>query len=304
MALSVRLPLALALSPLLVASCGARAGLDVGATVHGAGAESGAPDGAVPDSGSGQGGDAYTGVVSALVLRGSTGETYTAFADFQPAPPLRVGACPDGQACCCLHGTPLPFPTPPPDAAAVTLASAEDAATLATLMPSTTTFQGTWDLGEAWATHPGAYPDAMSEPWAPGAALRVSAAGGAVHPFSGTIHTSALLSGVTPPLGPSPLAVDRSQPLQVSWAPEGKSGEVVTLMLQQFTSAGVVTCYCGALDAAAKLTVDSGVLAEFGTDQLSARLRLERLLTSFASAGDATVTLVGEVAETGPITFF
>jgi hypothetical protein len=47
----------------------------------------------------------------------------------------------------------------------------------------------------------------------------------------------------------------------------------------------------------------TSLLGGFTTDQLSANVRLERLVTTTASSDDATVELVGQVALTAPLTF-
>jgi hypothetical protein len=166
-----------------------------------------------------------------------------------------------------------------------------------------TTLQGTWDLGAQWWAYPGVYPDADSGAWNPGDALRVSASGGEVAPFSGTLQTGALLSGVTPAIGTTPLVIDRTQDLQVSWTPEGRAGENVLLAVQQFTASGGLTCYCEAADPAGRVTVSATLLGQFDTQQPSGRIRVERLITSTAPCANATIDLVGEVSQTGDVSF-
>jgi hypothetical protein len=299
-----RLLFALVLASSLLVSCGGRAGLEVGSVSRGSGGEGTGSGGAGASSGGGGSDVIYTGVVAATLLQGGPTDTYDAFADFQSGPSLGVGVCPSGEiGCCCLLGIATPLPEQPPDAATLTLASGEGAGTLATLTPSASALQGTWDLGDAWATRPGDYPVVTSKPWSPGESLRVSATGGAVHAFSGTLETGALLSGVTPPIGPAPIDVDRTVPFEVSWAPEGKSNASVLLMLQQFRTEGVATCYCFVPDAASQMAMPASLLGNFTTDQLSANVRLERLVTTTASSDDATVELVGQVAQAAPLTF-
>jgi hypothetical protein len=175
------------------------------------------------------------------------------------------------------------------------------------LMPTPMDFQGTWDLGDAWATLPGDYPFETAGFWDPGEAMHVSATGGAVHAFSGTLQTGALLSGVTPSLpslsGPVSLVIDRTQPFHIAWDPEGLSDESVVLWLQQFRSDGSLTCWCSVPDTAAELTVDTSVLGQFDVQQLSAVIQLERLITRTVSSDDAIVALVGEVAKNDEIAF-
>jgi hypothetical protein len=125
-----------------------------------------------------------------------------------------------------------------------------------------------------------------------------------VHAFSGALRTPGLWSGVMQPIGPNAVAVDRSQDFVVSWTPEGQGGESVLLSLQQIRSNGIVTCFCHVPDAASAVSVDTSLLGLFGTEQLMGTIRLERLITSFASSDDATTALVGEVLETADATFY
>jgi hypothetical protein len=124
-----------------------------------------------------------------------------------------------------------------------------------------------------------------------------------VHPFVGTLRTPALWSGVMPPLGPTPVAVDRAQDFVVSWIPEGQSDESVLLDLDQFRSDTIVSCICTVPDASAQVTVDHSLLGLFGTEQLSGHIGLVRTITSTTSSGNATIDLAGEVGEAVDATF-
>jgi hypothetical protein len=168
---------------------------------------------------------------------------------------------------------------------------------------ATTTYQGTWDLGMPWFDYPGIYPAADGAEWNPGDALRVSATGGQVAPFSGTLQTGALLAGVSPAIGSTPLVIDRAADLEVSWTPEGRSHEDVFLLLQQFTQGGATTCTCLVPDSAASVTMSATLLGPFGTEQLSGRIRLERLIVSTALCDNAAIDLASEVVQTGDVTF-
>jgi hypothetical protein len=257
----------------------------------------------------------YAGVVVATIAQGGATNAYSVFADFAPGGPLGIGVCPDeapdAGSCCCFQGATVVPGFDTPTAGILTLTST-GGSTLATLAPGqtvveggseTTTYQGTWDLGTPWFDYPGIYADVNSGAWNPGDALQVRATGGQVAPFSGTLQTGALLAGVSPAIGSTPLVIDRADDLEVSWNPEGRSHEDVFLILQQFTRDGANTCTCLVPDSAASVTVSATLLGPFATEQLSAHLRLERLIISTAPCSNAAVDLASEVSQTSDVTF-
>jgi hypothetical protein len=310
----------------VAASCGHRKGLGIAPeddAAGGAAPDAGAPDAGPPDAGAPDAGaDAtYYGFVLAKLTQGQApdgaGAAYSAFADFvkgtkPTAPPSCPDSWPSAGSCCCLRGISTPLPEQPPDAATVTIASADGANVLATLTGSrwvssggtvSGTLHGTWDLGLSWVFAPGDYAPVDSVAWSPGDVLRVSATGMEVGAFAGLLDTGDLLTGVTPPIGP-PLVIDRAHDLDIAWTPEDLPGATVLLAIQQFTMRSTLACYCTAPDAAAKLTVSATLLADFAsTDQLSAAIQLERLLVTSISGPNATIDLVGSVAQAGNISF-
>jgi hypothetical protein len=74
------------------------------------------------------------------------------------------------------------------------------------------------------------------------------------------------------------------------------------------SSRPVLTCeeayvfLLAALDSAAKVTMSSTLVALFETT-VGGSIQLERLLTSKASCDNATIDLIGEVAQTADVTF-
>jgi hypothetical protein len=285
-------------------------------------ADAGRDSSVVPSDAAGDASDAqsaddatYSGVVLATARQAGTATTYSVFADFAPSAGFGIAQCDaDAGACCCFTGaTVLPgFDTP----AAGTVTVADDAGATATLSPAavvveggtvSTSFQGTWELGQPWFDFPGVYRLADAGGWRPGDALQVSATGGEVDRFSGTLQTGALLAGVTPAIGAGAVmvdrSVDRSQDFAVAWTPEDRAGENVLLMLQQFTSRGALTCYCMVPDSMGGVTMSASMIGRFGTSQLSASVRLERLTVSTAPCNNATIDLVSEVTQSAAITF-
>jgi hypothetical protein len=260
----------------------------------------------------------FNGVVVATLGQGATSTpTYAVLADFASGP--NVDLSPAAAGCSCAQAAVVvglpPFSPGPGSAGPVTLSSTGGGSPLATLTPgsggggieaSIRGNDGSWGLSsalESWdlgALPAGSYADVPSLPWNPGDDLLVVAAGDAVHAFSGTLQVPALLSGVTPVLGEAPLVIDRTQDFSITWTPEWRANESMLLILRQWTQPATI-CYCTAPDAAATLTVGASLLSQFSTQQ--GQLSLERLITSTASSDNATITLIGEVAETAGVVF-
>jgi|GEM_PF-1923039 len=249
-------------------------------------------------SGDGEVAKAYGGVVIASLTQSGGSRGYSVFADFPVAPNLELNRI--GSSCSCIHIA-LVRPIPPlPDAGTVTISSVPGGILLARLVPVADQYQGSWDLGFLRA---GAYTSADSQAWNSGDVLSVAATGGEVHAFSGTIQVPALFSEVVPDLSSAALVIDRAQDFSVTWTAEGRANESVLLILQQLApSIPTSTCYCGVPDAAGALMIDAATLAGFSTEA-GGTVRLERLIVSEASSDNATITLVGEVAETATVTF-
>ena len=114
------------------------------------------------------------------------------------------------------------------------------------LLPATSGYQGTSDLGPGWYALPGLYDYTASGEWFAGDAIAVAGGGSDVLGFEGTLHTGAALAGVALPIGPDAVVIDRSQAFQVSWTPEGLANEQVLLTLRQITSDSVDACFCSA----------------------------------------------------------
>jgi hypothetical protein len=266
----------------------------------------------------GEGAGMFNGVVVATRTQGAASTpTYEVLADFASGPNVDLSLT--AATCSCAQvevvvGLP-PFTPGPGSAGTVTLSSAGGGSPLATLTPgsggsgieaSIRGSDGSWGLSfdvESWdlgGLPAGNYGDVHSLPWNPGDDLSIVATGDAVHAFSGALQVPALLSGVTPVLGQAALVINRTQDFNITWTPEGRENESVLLILQQSTQPATI-CYCIAPDATAALTVDASLLSQFSTQD--GRMSLERLITSTASSDNATVTLVGEVAETAGVIF-
>ena len=254
------------------------------------------------DVGAATGGDAvaksFSGVIIATLAQGSASNGYGVFADFATGPHIDLN--PAAASCSCIHFISA-LPLPSPDAGTVSVWPPMGGSPLATLTPADGAYHGSWDLGFLLA---GNYASVTSQAWNPGDELAIDATGGGVQAFSGRLQVPALFSGVTPDLLSGSLVIDRTRDFTVTWAPEGKAKESVLLILQQIAPPvqTATTCYCTTSDSAAALTVDASTLGQFGTEA-AGTLRLERLVASAASCDNATITLVGEVAESAAVAF-
>ena len=235
----------------------------------------------------------YSGVVLAMITQDEATTSCVSRAVFTTGPRPAIGGCPN--CCCGVEERGLPLPGKPPDAGRITIAAAAGATTLATLDYSGNLY-GMSDLGWSWFSPLSDYGPVDSQPWSPGDALRVLAAGNEVESFAGVLQTGPPLAGITPPIGPSPVIVDRSQAFEVSWTPEGAGDATVLLRLPRSGS----VCYCDAPDSAGRLVVDANLLSTLSVGQ-NGEIKLARLTISTVTSGNATIDLVGAVIQAGPL---
>ncbi len=250
-----------------------------------------------PDTGTADSGSeiAYSGVVLTKITQDEATTGYVSRAVFTTEPRPTIGGCPN--CCCGIEERGLPTPVKPPDAGNITIAAAAGATTtLATLVPELNRYHGMSDLGWSWFRPISDYGPVDSQPWNFGDALQVLATGNEVESFSGVLQTGPSLAGVMPPIGPSPVVVDRSQAFEISWTPEG-AGDA-TVMLRLPYSGGV--CYCDAPDSAGRLVVDANLLGPISVEQ-TGKIKLARLTISTVVSGNATIDLVGAVIQEGPL---
>ncbi len=152
----------------------------------------------------------------------------------------------------------------------------------------------------------GAY-DATSETepalsWMPGDTLSVSASGGAVTPFAGSLVTVVDVAGVTPPLSAVlPLAVSVSADFVLRWTPGPVGADDMTLTLTAVSGtrpAGTISC--GARDSDGALTVPAGLLSRFPPGA-TGTLSLQRASIAEVSTGNATVVLASQSIASGAV---
>ncbi len=257
----------------------------------------------------GAGGATYHGFVLAKALQGDSADTFRAFADFAVGGvPFGltdgVGEQPTAGGCACIRGIATPDLFHMPDAGPITITGPADGV-LARLGPSPVIFdggtsssslQGTDDLGAGWYVFPADYAYVDASPWSAGDTLDVTAAGASVTAFTGTLHAGSRLSGVSPSLGAGPLIIPHDHDFEVSWAPDSVTGETVLVGLRQVALDSLVDCFCAAPDEAGSLTMPAGLLALYTADPQSCILQIERLNVSTVASGNGMVQLIGAFA--------
>ncbi|HEY6477285.1 MAG TPA: hypothetical protein VI456_11940 [Polyangia bacterium] len=272
---------------------------------HDAGRRTGTDAGATPIDGGADATAFYSGVVLAKATQGADGGTYMAFADFVEGQIPTLESLPAG-SCSCTVDVGAGLVRRPPDVGTITVApidlpAASAPAPLATLTPFGPSLdfpggQGTADLGPDWFVTPGGYPYADSLAWSPGSSLAVSAPGHDAPGFSAAILTGAPLAGVTPSFDGPPLAIDRSQPFQVTWTPDQTPNELVMLTIRQIAASAETSCFCVAADTAGDLILGADVVSQYATNQVSCLIELERFTLTTVTNESATIELVGATA--------
>ena len=253
---------------------------DAGASSSDAGA---APDQSANDADAGgESGGPYSGYVIASLTAYQGKQSYALGAAFwtgqeplpgtpDTQPSCATGATLKGPCCEQLLRLGLPVPVVPPNAGNVTLAL--HGMPLATLLSPD-------------------YAEITSATWNAGDALGVSAAGGDVAAFSGTLLTPAAVAGLSPAFGQDPVAIAHDADLRVVWTPDTNDGEIMQLQIDTIGTGGAPTVLCAVPDSAGSIVVDASLLAPL-VSATSASIHLTRSITSSVAARNATVTLEG-----------
>lgn len=146
------------------------------------------------------------------------------------------------------------------------------------------------------------YVEVKNATWSPGDVLGVSAPGGYVAAFSGSLETPIMISGVTPAFGSTAVTISSDADLRVSWTPEAKPGERMQLQIDFTADANPPTfILCAVPDSAGAVLVDASLLARFPT-ATTGGIHLTRSITSNALGANVDVALVGEVWLDSPAT--
>jgi hypothetical protein len=138
------------------------------------------------------------------------------------------------------------------------------------------------------------YAEIDTATWSPGDALGVSAAGGEVAAFSGTLVTPSMITGLSPALGQAPVTIAHDADFRISWTPEAKDGELMQLQIDSIESGGARVVLCAVLDTAGSVVVDASLLGPLAGAQ-SASIHFTRSITSNVSVSNANVALEGDL---------
>jgi hypothetical protein len=271
------------------------------------GAEGGPAEGDhVADSGAGPTGDGgtpagaiYTGDVTATVIGNGATYTYGVVAEF--APTIASPACPGTMmGACCFEpavgtdaaaaadaGAPADGGASgdgggvaPPNAG--TIAVTDGPTMIATVMPSPAPGSGGYGVPQGVAM------------WTAGDTLGVTAPGGAVHAFMGSVKAVSAFAGVTPDLTQS-LTIGRSTDLVVTWTADSKTtGSNVAFALADGNGNAIA---CQVADSAGTATMPAALLAK--TSAGSAVVSLTRTLGTIAADDNTAVSIQSAALSVG-----
>lgn len=138
------------------------------------------------------------------------------------------------------------------------------------------------------------YPEVDDATWNGGDVLEVSAPGGNVASFSGSLVTPKVISGVTPAFGSSPVIIPTGADFRVSWMPEGRDGEEMQLQINMIDSGGnAPVILCDVPDSTGSVVVDASLFARMPSGATGG-IHLTRSITSTAYGANVSVTLIGD----------
>lgn len=199
--------------------------------------------------------------------------------------------------CSCTHGISIGTPGPEEaSAGTITLTATDGGPALAVLTPSdSSTF---------------VYGNVSASPWSPGEVLAVSAQGqpDQVKAFWTTLQTAAPFSGVMPAIGGAPVTILLSADFSVSWTPQAKANEFVTLNITGLNPGA--QCTCNGPESMGTITVPASSLADYfapsssgSSSTASATVSLTRTVISTFLTETATVYLIGQATLSGGAEF-
>jgi hypothetical protein len=211
-----------------------------------------------------------------------------------------------GATCSCGEGIALPVPTEGASAGTLTVQAPDCGTVLATLLPD---LDGGLFSENPFAISPDYSLQGTAHAWSLGDALHVSAAGdpSQVHAFAATLQTGAVLAGLTPAIGATPLGIAIGQDLVISWTPEGRANETVTLFVGEANLQVASMCECVAPNSAGQISLRSSdmLAARFVADSNAhdGVIGLTHDVVSLVGTDTANVELNGQVNVSGPATF-
>jgi hypothetical protein len=274
------------------------------ASVSGCGGAGAASEVGPIETGAGDGGT-YTGAIWAFV--GVPGKSLSmpaynvqvGFSAFAPNIEFLYPTTTPNTGCSCTRGMGIGSPGPEEaSAGTITLTAADGGPVLAALTPSDSSSF--------------VYGSVSASAWGPGEVLAVSAWGqpDQVKAFSTTLQTAAPFSGVMPAIGAAPVTILLSADFSVSWTPQAKANEFVTLLISQTSASAGPQCTCNGPESMGAITVPASSLADYFTSSssgssstASAAVTLTRTVISTFLTETATVYLIGQATLYGGAQF-
>jgi len=125
--------------------------------------------------------------------------------------------------------------------------------------------------------------------WDGGDSLQVSASGGTVPAFSGSVTAARPLAQLTPT---APTTISRLTDLNVSWTPSNST----VVLLGMVGKEGAIAC--GALDATGQMTVPSALLQNFDAGETGVIYSIQRMNVAITPVGTDGVLLQSIAAPT------
>jgi hypothetical protein len=231
----------------------------------------------------------YTGSISATASESGDAGVYVLTGDFVAIPDGGAAACPQMSGSCCFYppsdaGAP-PAPTYFP-AGDITVDDGKS--TLSTMKPAANETYSDKSATNAMLV------------WKPGDTLTVSAAGGQVHTFTGTVKAADEITALNPPL---PLTISTGAPFTVDWNPGSVAGATMHLTIvakDGMTNEGILRC--STKDSDGTLTINKTLLANFGMNDTGS-VSLTRQAAASAKCDDSHVALYANIATSGSVKF-
>jgi hypothetical protein len=136
--------------------------------------------------------------------------------------------------------------------------------------------------------------------WTPGDMLSISAAGGTVQAFSGSLTTVDDFAGVTPTLSTTATTISLGGDLAVSWtAGNGTTVAVTLIAFKGKAGDGLITCQ---VSDTGSTSVPGALLAKFTTGDTGA-MSINRTNVTKITGPNASVELVGTTTSSGVVKY-
>jgi hypothetical protein len=133
----------------------------------------------------------------------------------------------------------------------------------------------------------------VNAPWDPGDMLAVSAPGGNVAAFAGSLMTPVDIAGVTPAFDSPPVSIPSVGDFAVAWTPDGRDDVKMRVLIEGLGASTSVAITCEVPDASGAVVVDASLIARVPASAKGG-IHLIRSIMSNASGANVEVSLIGE----------